>query len=145
MKKQIIEEEGYSLVEIVVAVVLMALILSVAIPTIYNETLKTTAKTGLKTDLAAVGVVLAYTYDVNPPTVEEFQQLKEEVLTDYYRDNVDQTITEYVESIRFFYDEGFYCVEGVKVHSGNTYVMNYNTVTNSVIELDCVDFFDSLD
>lgn len=134
-------EQGYSLLEITIAVVIMGAMVAVGIPLVYNNTLSTTHVSGLKTDITAVGVALAYQYPADSPTVEQFASLKEQILEDYYVSA--ETIQEnspYVDSISYSRDaDGEYCVEGSKTHSGETYTVAFSTITGSAEETDCVE------
>lgn len=136
------DEKGFSLIEIITALAIALVMLIVGVPYVYNSAIKATAKSGLKSDVTAVAIVLAYNYPEQLPTSEEFQDLKEEVLFDYYQEALTNVeIAEYVNGITYINEGGYYCVQASKVLSGVNTIMSYNTLSNSVEDESCADVF----
>lgn len=140
MKKN--DEKGFSLIEIITALAIALVMLIVGVPYVYNAAIKATAKTGLKSDVTAVAIVLAYNYSEQLPTNEQFQALKQEVLVDYYEQvTVDATVSEYFNGITYINADGYYCVQASDFVSGESITMSYNTLSNSVEEESCSEVF----
>jgi competence protein ComGC len=138
------DEHGFSLIEIVMALAITLLMLIVGLPIVYNAALNTTSETGLKSDVTAVAMVLAYQYSEQLPTAEEFSALKQKVLADYYLEPVSAEMETYLNGITFFNEDSYYCVQASKEISGNNIIMSYNTASNSVEEVSCTSFFSNL-
>jgi len=133
--KPLKRENGYSLLEITVAIVIAGLVLAVGIPAVYNQTVTTAHKSGIQSDVTAVGIALAYQYPNTPPTTAEFTALKAAVLEDYIT-----TETEYLNSISFTQDSNQdYCVEATKTNGGTDYTFAYSTILNKAEETTCTE------
>ena len=141
MFKKYQKEEGYSLFEITVAMVIAGLMVAIGIPLVYNNTLVTSFKTGLKSDVTSVATQLAYIYDSSEPTSSQFTDLKRSVLADYLSTpEREEEKMSYVNAISYSRDENFnYCVEASDTYGGTEYTISYYTATGSIYESDCLD------
>jgi type II secretory pathway pseudopilin PulG len=141
LMNKIVKEEGYSLLELTMAMIIMGLMIGIGIPVVWNNSLITSLKTGLKSDVTAVAITVAYIYDNAAPTLQQFETLKREVLNDYVADaEKELENSEYFNTIMYYTDSDLnYCVEASKTQSGKQYVISYYTSTNQTYEQGCVD------
>lgn len=139
--KKLVKEEGYSLLELTMAMIIMGLMIGIGIPVVWNNSIITSLKTGLKSDVTAVAVTLSYTYEDVEPTLEQFNLLKREVLNDYVADaEKELENSEYFNTIMYYTDADLnYCVEASKTQSGKQYIIAYYTSTNQTYEQACID------
>lgn len=131
-------EKGFSLLEVSLAVGLMAILVVVVGPSALNVALNASEKAAVKSDLSAVLLQLEIKHTNNEPTPEEFNILKSEVLSDYYTNAEFVSDNQsYLDSISFVKNGTFYCVEAEKVISGEIVTFSFDGNTGITSESEC--------
>jgi type II secretory pathway pseudopilin PulG len=131
-------EKGFSLLEVSLAVGLMALLTIVVGPSALNLALNATEKSSIKSDLSAVLIQLEIKHSEAEPTISEFEILKTDVLSDYYSNpEFIQGNLSYLESISFIKNGEFYCVEAEKEISGEPVTISFDGNTGLSSETSC--------
>lgn len=132
-------EQGFSLLEVSLAIALMALLTVVVGPAALNLALSSSEKATVKSDLSAVLIQLEVEYDNAEPTAIQFESLKNEVLADYYT-NLEALASNqsYLDSISFIKNGTFYCVQAAKEISGENVTISFDGNTGVASEEPCM-------
>lgn len=142
LKSKVKDEQGFSLLEMVIAVAIMGILVTVGMLYSAQNGITTAYKTSLKSDLTAVAIELSgwNLNNTEPPTPQEFMTMKNRVLSDYLAVTNASELeanTTYVNGIGFVKLNGYYCVEGTKIFPSKTYTMHYDSATSKVADGAC--------
>lgn len=134
-------ENGFSLLELSIAIAIMAILTGIVAPAAINASIETAQKSAVKSDLSAVITALQGWHLMNPktaPNATEFNQMKYEVLSDYVATPALLSSNQaYLNTIQFVKIGNYYCVEGSKTFGTKTYTMHYDGLAGDAYEGYC--------
>lgn len=122
------KEEGFSLLEISIALGIMGIMIAVTLPSV-GVAMDSTRKAVAKSDVTNVSVSLQGWHLNHPnetPTTVEWTQMKYEVLEDYLATTeLENKNKAYVDSISYKKKGSYYCVEATKIFDDGKEVKAY--------------------
>lgn len=128
--KKTYKEDGFSLLEISIAIGIMALLTALTIPAV-GVAMDSSRKAVVQSDVTAIAIGLQGWHLNNPyetPNTVEFTNMKYEILEDYLKTSDLQILNKsYVDGISYVKntETGKYCVEGTKVFPDGNEVSAY--------------------
>jgi prepilin-type N-terminal cleavage/methylation domain-containing protein len=134
-------EDGFSLVELLIAAAIMSILTAVLVPTGLYPALEAAQKASLKGDLTTVMMGLQSYNMSNPnsaPTATEFSAIVQEVLSQYYKDSTTQAQNQaFLNSLQYVKVNGYYCVQGTKTFRQNSFTFYYDGLAGEIYVGSC--------
>lgn len=135
MKKLLQDENGFSLLELVISLAVMAVVTAIVGLTTVPMALATAKKATIRSDVMAMSIELQG-YHLNNPSTEpsayEWEQMKLRVL----EDKVDTDLN-YLQNITFIKLEDYYCVEASTIINNEEFITHYYGLTGKYLDIPC--------
>lgn len=128
-------EDGFSLLELVISLAVMSVMTGVVMLSTVPTVISTAHKANMRSDIAALSIGLQGWHMQNPdkePSAFEWEQMKLDIL----EDKVDTDLM-YLQNITFVKLENYYCVEASDEINNENFTAHYYGLTGKSIDGPC--------